>query len=161
MDAVLRGTVVYIFLLIIFRIAGKRSLSQVTTFDFVLLLIISEATQQALLGKDYSVTNAFLVIITLVGLDISLSLWKQRSPAVDQWLEDKPVILVENGQPLKERMDKERVDMEDVLAAARELQGLERLEQIKYAVLERNGGISIIPQESNRTYLKGEGTVVK
>ena len=117
----------------------------------MLLLIISEATQQALLGKDYSVTNAFLVIMTLVGLDISLSLWKQRSPAVDQWLEDKPLVIVEHGKPLKERMDKERVDMGDVLAAARELQGLERLEQIKYAVLERSGGISIIPQESNRS----------
>jgi uncharacterized membrane protein YcaP (DUF421 family) len=161
MDAVLRGTTIYIFLLMIFRIAGKRSLGQVTTFDFVLLLIISEATQQALLGKDYSVTNALLVIMTLVGLDISLSLWKQWSPAVDQWLEEKPLIIVENGKPLKERMDKERVDIGDVLAAARELRGLERLEQIKYAVLERSGGISIIPQEANCSYLKGEGIVAK
>jgi len=57
-------------LLIIFRISGKRSLGQVTSFDFVLLLIIAETTQQALLGDDYSVTNAFLLIGTLVGIDI-------------------------------------------------------------------------------------------
>jgi uncharacterized membrane protein YcaP (DUF421 family) len=74
MDAVLRGLSVYIFLLIIFRISGKRSLGQVTSFDFVLLLIIAETTQQALLGDDYSVTNAFLLIGTLVGVDIGLSL---------------------------------------------------------------------------------------
>jgi len=74
MDAVLRGLSVYMFLLIIFRISGKRSLGQVTTFDFVLLLIIAETTQQALLGDDYSVTNAFLLIGTLVGVDIGLSL---------------------------------------------------------------------------------------
>ena len=150
MDAVLRGAAVYVFLLIIFRITGKRSLGQITTFDFVLLLIISEATQQALLGKDYSITNAFLVIITLVGLDIGLSLWKQRSPKMDQLLEDRPVVIVEHGRLLKERMARELIDEADVLAAARERQGLERLEQIKFAVLERNGSISIIPQETRR-----------
>lgn len=57
MDAVLRGLAVYIFLLIVFRIAGKRSVAEVTTFDFILILIIAEATQQALLGQDYSTTE--------------------------------------------------------------------------------------------------------
>jgi uncharacterized membrane protein YcaP (DUF421 family) len=150
MDAVLRSFAIYVFLLLIFRLAGKRSLAQVTTFDFVLLLIISEATQQAMLGNDYSMSNAFLVILTLVGLDIALSFWKQRSPTVDRLLDGNPLIIVENGRPLKERMDKVRVDEAEVLAAARGLQGLERLEQIKYAVLERNGGITIIPKETGR-----------
>jgi uncharacterized membrane protein YcaP (DUF421 family) len=149
MDTVLRGIAVYIFLLLIFRIAGKHSLDQITTFDFILLLIISEATQQALLGKDHSVTRALLVIVTLVGLDIGLSLWKQRSPKIASLLEGKPIVIVEHGKPLQERMDKELVDVTDVLASARERQGLERLEQIKYAVLERSGGISIIPTEAD------------
>ena len=69
MDAVLRGAAVYLALLLIVRLSGKRTLSQVTTFDFVLLLILSEATQQALLGLDYSITMAVLVIVTLIGLD--------------------------------------------------------------------------------------------
>jgi uncharacterized membrane protein YcaP (DUF421 family) len=150
MDAVLRGLSVYIFLLIIFRISGKRSLGQVTSFDFVLLLIIAETTQQALLGDDYSVTNAFLLIGTLVGIDIGLSLLKQRSAKLDQLLEGAPLVIVEDGKPLKDRMDKARVDEEDILHAARELQGLERMEQIKYAVLERNGDITVVPKQEYR-----------
>ena len=146
MDAILRGAAVYFFLLLILRLGGKRSLAQITAFDFVLLLIISEATQQALLADDYSVTNGFLVIVTLVGIDIGLSIWKQRSPRTEKWIDDAPVVLIENGTILRERMERERVDLDDILTAARELHGLERLDQIKYAVLERSGGISIIPK---------------
>ncbi|HEX7070897.1 MAG TPA: hypothetical protein VF190_08830, partial [Rhodothermales bacterium] len=69
MDAVLRACAVYVFLLILFRISGKRTLSSATSFDFVLLLIIAETTQQALLGNDFSVTNSFLLIVSLLGLD--------------------------------------------------------------------------------------------
>jgi uncharacterized membrane protein YcaP (DUF421 family) len=146
MDSVLRAFVMYSFLLLVYRLAGSRTLAQMTAFDFVLLLIIGEATQQALLGQDFSLTNAFLVILTLIGLDIGLSFWKQHSPRLDQLIDGVPLVLVEEGQVLKERMDKVRVDEADILAAARSLQGLERMDQIKYAVLERSGGISIIPQ---------------
>lgn len=148
MDSVLRAAAIYIALLIIMRIAGKRSLAQITTFDFILLLIIGEATQQALLGQDYSVTNALIVIVTLVLLDIGLSLLKRKSKTIDKLLEDTPLVIVDNGTPLKDRMKKARVDEEDVLSAARRLQGLERLDQIRYAVLERSGGISIVPKRS-------------
>ena len=148
MDSVLRAAAIYIALMIILRLAGKRSLAQITTFDFVLLLIIGEATQQALLGQDFSVTNAMLVIITLVTLDIGLSLLKRRSKRIDKWLDDVPLVIVEDGVALKERMDKVRVDIDDVLSAARHLQGIERLDQIRYAVLERSGGISIIPKKN-------------
>ena len=150
MDAVLRASAIYFFLLLIFRLSGKRSIAQITTFDLILLLIISEATQQALLGQDFSLTNAFLVIVTLVGIDIGLSLLKQRSPRIEKILEDEPLIIVEDGRPLLDRMKKVRVDEEDVLIAARVLQGLERMDQIKYAVLERNGGISIIPKQESQ-----------
>ena len=149
MDAVLRASAIYFFLLLIFRLSGKRSIAQITTFDLILLLIISEATQQALLGQDFSLTNAFLVIVTLVGIDIGLSLLKQRSSTIEKLLEDEPLIIVEEGRPLLDRMKKVRVDEEDVLTAARILQGLERMDQIKYAVLERNGGISIIPKHES------------
>jgi uncharacterized membrane protein YcaP (DUF421 family) len=146
MDSVLRAAAIYIILLVIFRISGKRSLAQITTFDFVLLLVIGEATQQALLGDDFSLTNAFMVIVTLVGMDIGLSLLKQHSQVLEQWMDDVPLVIVDDGRPLKERMDKARIDEMDILTAARELQGLERMDQIKYAVLERSGGISVIPK---------------
>lgn len=146
MGSIVRATITYFFLLLVFRIAGRRSMGQLTTFDFILLLIISEATQNALIGNDYSLTNGFLVIITLVGIDIGLSLWKQRSPDLEKIIDGVPLVIVEEGKPLKERMNKARVDEDDVLTAARQSQGLERMDQIKYAVLERSGGISIIPK---------------
>jgi uncharacterized membrane protein YcaP (DUF421 family) len=149
MDSVLRSAGVYLFLLVLFRIAGKRTLSDVTTFDFVLLLIISEATQQALLGEDFSLTNAYLVILTLVGIDITLSLCVQRWPWLSKWMEGLPVVIVEHGQPLRERMKRLRVSEDEILTAARERQGLARMDQIQYAVLERSGGISIIPKEDS------------
>lgn len=147
MEAVLRAVAIYVFLVILFRIAGKRSLSEMSNFEFVLLLIVGEATQQAVLGKDYSLINAYLVILTLVTLQIIMSILKERSEGVKRWLDGLPVVLVENGRPLKEHMDKVRVGEDAVLAAARELQGLERMDQIKYAVLESTGTISIIPKE--------------
>jgi uncharacterized membrane protein YcaP (DUF421 family) len=149
-DSVLRAASMYVFLMLIFRVAGRRTLSEMTSFDFVLLLIVSEATQQALIDEDNSFTGALLVILTLVGIDIGLSLWKRRSPGLERWLEGTPTVIVADGRPLEDAMKWARVDASDVLAAARELQGLERLEQIKYAVLECNGGITIIPKPDAR-----------
>jgi uncharacterized membrane protein YcaP (DUF421 family) len=146
MDTVLRAVSVYALLLIIFRIAGKRSLAQITTFDLILTLIISEAIQQALVDNDNSMTNAFILVITLVGVDIGLSLLKQRSSAVDKVLEGMPVIILEGDQVHRERMSLERIDEADILNAAREAHGLERLDQIKYAIVEANGHITIVPR---------------
>lgn len=149
MDLVIRGITVYLFLLVIFRISGKRSLRNATTFDFVLLLIVAETTQQALVGDDASVTGAALLIVVLVGTDILLSLVKRWSPRMDRMLEGQPLVILRNGVPLRGRMHAERVDEEDILSAARATQGLERLEQIKRAVLERNGAISIVPRRED------------
>ena len=146
METIIRGFVIYVTLLVIFRVAGKRALSQATTFDLALLLIISETVQQALVGEDFSIATAILLIVTLVGMDILLSLLKLRSPRLDRIIDSMPLVIVEQGKPIKDLMEKSRIDEADVLAAARELQGLERMDQIKYAVLERGGTISIIPQ---------------
>lgn len=147
MDSVLRGVITYGFIWLIFRITGKRSLAQTTTFDFVLLLIISETTQSALSDQDNSMTNSFLLVITLLGIDVLLSIWKQKSRVVEKWIDGVPLVVMEQGRILQDRMDKERIDVGDILSAARELQGLQCLDQIRYAVLERNGNITIIPKE--------------
>ncbi len=78
-------------------------------------------------------------------IDILLSLWKQRSQPVEWLIEGVPVLLLKDGVPLHDRMRRERVDEQNILAEARRSHGLERLSQIKYAVLERGGGISIVP----------------
>lgn len=146
MDVLFRAATIYLFLMVMFRFAGKRTLAQLTAFDFVLLLIIGESTQQALLGDDFSVTNALLVISTLIGLDIVLGVLKRKYPHLDRAAEGSPMILVEDGRPLADRMRQSRVSIDDVLASARQSQGLENLDQIKYAILEVSGGISIIPK---------------
>lgn len=146
MDAVLRAAAIYAVLLLVFRIAGRRTLAQMTNFDFILLLIISEAVQNAMTGNDYSLTSGVLVVATLVGLDILLSIVKQWVPALEKWLDGLPTILVDHGRLLNERMVRARVGEDDILQAAREKQGLQRMDQVKYAVLEINGGISIVPK---------------
>jgi uncharacterized membrane protein YcaP (DUF421 family) len=149
MDAILRAVVIYVFLLLLLRLTGKRSLGQMNTFDFVLLLIVAEATQQGLLGNDFSVTNTFLVILTLIGIDTGLSLLERRFQAVDKLVNGVPLVIVQDGEPLEDRMRKSRVTEDDVLQMARKQQGVERMDQIKYAVLERSGGISVIPRQES------------
>ncbi|MBD9564276.1 DUF421 domain-containing protein [Pseudomonas sp. PDM09] len=147
MDSVLRAAVMYLALMVLFKIAGRRSLAELTTFDFVLLMIIGEATQQALLGNDFSLTNSMLVIVTLIAIDVGLSLLKQRSQWVQRLIDGGPTIIVENGKILHERLRHARLVEADVMEAARSSQGIETLEQIKFAIIERNGKISVIAQE--------------
>lgn len=149
MEPVLRAASVYLFLMVVVRATGRRTLGEMNTFDFVLLLVVSEATQNAMVGDDFSLTNAALVILTLVGLDIALSIAKNRWGRLDRWIDGVPTILIEDGRPLEASMRRARVGLDDILEAARKLQGLERVDQIKYAILERSGGITVIPRSSS------------
>lgn len=148
METILRALAVYFTLLVVLRLSGKRSLAQITTFDFVLVLIIGQTTQQALIGDDYSITTALLLILTLVSVDLVLSLLQLRLPRLDRWLDGTPLVILEEGRLLRDRMRQSRVDEGEILMAARERHGLQRLDEIQYAVLERSGGISIIPKRS-------------
>ena len=130
---------------------GQRTPADTTTFDLVLLLIISEAIQNGLVGNDYSLTNAALIVFTLVLLDIGLSLIKQRSPRLEALIDGVPLVLFRKGKPRHEDMARERVDMDDILAAARERHGVARVEDIDEAVLERSGEISVIPRRHDPT----------
>lgn len=144
MGSVLRALAVYGFILVLFRLAGKRSLAEITTFDAVLLLIISEAAQQALIDGDESMTNAFLLITTLLAADVVLSLLAYRFRKVDRLINDLPLVIVERGRALEDRMKKVRVGESDVMERARELRGLKSLDEIEYAILERGGSITIV-----------------
>lgn len=146
MDSIIRGLLVYLFVFVIFRVAGKRTLAEATTFDLVLLLIISETTQQAMVSDDHSMTNTVLLVCTLVGADIVLSILKQKFPAVDSILDGQAVILIQDGKVLHDRLERERVDTADILESARLQLGIESLDQVRLAVLERNGRISVIPK---------------
>jgi len=148
MDSVLRGLAVFFTLLLIFRVAGKRTLHETTTFDFVLILIIAEVVQQAMIDDDNSFTNALILVCTLVGVNVVFSVLKQRFKRFAKFTEGTPVVVVEDGQVHPDRMRKERVDEDDVLASARELHGLEGMPDVKHAVLERDGSISVVPKKA-------------
>lgn len=148
---IVRAAVIYIFIFLILRLSGKRTLGQMTTFDLVLLLIISEATQQALLSDDKSLIGGMMAITTLVFIDILVSLFTHRLKAADKIINSVPLIILQNGTPLLDRMRKERISVEEVLEAARIMQGLESLDQVKYAILEVDGSISIIPKDQPST----------
>jgi uncharacterized membrane protein YcaP (DUF421 family) len=134
-------------LLVLVRLTGRRSMRETSAFDLVLLLVIGEATQQALLGEDFSLVNAVLVVVTLLLMDVGLSLLKQRSAAAERVIDGVPTLLVADGKPIEERLRRARVDVTDVLQSARVRHGLVRMEQIRWAVLEADGTISIIPSE--------------
>lgn len=147
MEMVLRALAIYLILLLVFKVLGRRALLEMTSFDLILLLIISEATQQALLGNDFSVTGAMLTIVTLVAVDILFGLVKKYLSGAESVIDGSPVILVENGIPLVDKLQKVDVSCDDILVAARQNQGITELSKIRYAILERNGHISIIPVE--------------
>ena len=147
METVLRAIAIYLFLLLVFRISGKRTLSQMHPFDMVLLLIIGDSVSQGLMGDDFSITTALLLVTTLVLMELLMAFIKQKSKVADRWLDDVPMIVVEDGKPLPDRMKRARVDASEVLEAARILHGLENMQQVKYAVLERDGSISVVPKK--------------
>lgn len=146
MESVIRGLVMYLILLVVFRLAGKRTLSETSSFDLVLLLIISETTQQAMVDNDHSLTNAVLLVLTLVTADILLSAWKQRSRAVQRAVDAPAVVIVQDGKMLPGPANIERIDENEVLEAARRQMGLVSLSQIRFAVLEGSGKITVVPK---------------
>lgn len=147
MDLVSRAAIIFFVLLVVLRLGGNKQFSEMTSFDAVLIIVVAEVTGNSLSGQDYSITASIVVIVSLVAFDIGLSLLKTRSKRFDKLAEGVPVLIVENGRLIRKTMKKERVDEGDVLSAARMAHGLERLDQIRYAILEKGGKISIIPRE--------------
>jgi uncharacterized membrane protein YcaP (DUF421 family) len=147
MDSIIRAVIIYIFLMTVLRISGHRTLNEMTTFDFVLLLIMGDASQQALTGSDYSLMNGFLIIITLVLMDMMISYLKQKFLKVEEIIDGAPLILINNGKMQKKLMERVKVSVADILESGRKLQGLEAIDQIKYAILEKNGEITVVPNK--------------
>ncbi len=147
MESVVRGAVIYLVLLLVMRISGRRTLSEATAFDFVLLLIIAETTQQALLGDDFSITNAVVLFVTLIVIDIGLSYLKQWSPTANRLLQGIPTVIIRNGELDRHALKRARIGESDILVAARQKQGVASLDDIEHAVLETDSGISVIPRK--------------
>ena len=147
MESVIRALCTYLFLLLVFRVAGKRSLAEMSSFELVILLIISETTQEAMIDSDPSMTNAGIAIITLIAAGIVMSVLKERWPRFQTFVAGRPVLLIENGEIMHERLKEARIGIDEIMVSARSNHGLERIADIRHAILEAGGGISIVPRQ--------------
>lgn len=145
MSTILHAILGYCVLLLAVRILSRRPGGQLTLFEFVIVFLIGGVAIQATLGRDHSITNCATAILT-IGLMHRLVAWlKERSPRFGAIVDGTPLVLIKDGEWQLEVMRGMRVDPEDVMAAARTKQ-IASVFAIKYAVLERNGTISIIKQ---------------
>jgi uncharacterized membrane protein YcaP (DUF421 family) len=146
MGAVFRAIFGYCFLVLMVRVVGRRPGKQLTPFEFVLIFFMGGVTLTPMIGDDRSLTNALLTIATIALTHFVLSWLKQVSPAFGRVIDGTPLMLLQKGRWQTEIMNKMAIQDNDVMATARD-EGIKSLEEIDYAVLERNGEISIIPSE--------------
>jgi uncharacterized membrane protein YcaP (DUF421 family) len=146
MEIVVRALVVFAFLWLITRVVGRASLSEITTFELVIYVTMGDLIQQSVTQQDYSLTSAFLAIGVFALLTIGLSYSSWRWPRLRPVIRGTPVMVMRAGAPIGEVMRRQRLTMDDVMAAARE-QGIRRLSDIDLAVLETDGKISFFEVE--------------
>ncbi len=146
-EKILRSVVVYLFLLVAFRLTGKRQAGQLTPFDLVVLLIISNVVQNAVIGPDNSLTGGLIGAAVILALNYAVVELTFRSKRARRLLELQPTLLIHNGRILHENLKAERVTLDDLLAALRR-SGTADASRIRFAVLEENGGISVVPLTS-------------
>ncbi len=148
-EKVFRSVVVYLFLLIAFRFTGKRQVGQLTPFDLVVLLIISNVVQNAVIGNDNSLGGGLLGAVAILVLNWAVVEVAFRYKRARRLLEPTPTLLIHNGHILHDNLRRERVTLDDLLAALRR-SGVVEPSKVRYAVLEENGAISVVPRATER-----------
>lgn len=143
---VLRACVVYFLLLAMIRMTGKRTMGQFTPFDMLLVVLLGNAVQNSLLGEDTSVGGGLLLAATLIALNWIVGLVSARSPKVERWVEGAPVLLARDGQVYRDVLRRELISREDFEKAMREA-GCLGMADIRLAVLENNGHITVVPRQ--------------
>lgn len=144
METVLRVALVYLFILAGLRILGKREFGELSALDLVTLLLVPEVVSQALTRNDSSLTNAFVAITTLFALVFLTSALSHRFRRLEHIVNGKPSILVARGQLMVDNCNRERISAEEIYAEMRK-NGIDRLERVRWAILEVDGRISIVP----------------
>jgi uncharacterized membrane protein YcaP (DUF421 family) len=144
MDLVIRATVIFFFVFLLTRVVGRRELSSMEPFDLILLVVIGDLVQQGVTQSDYSVTGAVLVISTIAVLTVAMSFVNFRFRSLRGALEGDPVVLVENGEVIERNMRRERITVEELEAEGRQQQ-VASIADMRWAVLETSGQISVIP----------------
>ncbi len=144
LEKIIRSVAVYLFIFVAFRFSGKRQIGQLSPFDFVVLLIIANVVQNAVIGPDNSLGGGIIGAITILLLNYVLNEILFRSKKARHLLEPSPTILIHNGKINSSSMEKERITQDELLAALRK-NGVLEPSKVRYAILEENGSISVIP----------------
>jgi uncharacterized membrane protein YcaP (DUF421 family) len=147
MDIVLRAVVAYVFIIFLMRVVGRRELSSMEPSDIVLLVVIGDLVQNGVTQTDYSVTGVVLAAGTIGALATFTAYVTFKSSRIRNVVEGEPVILVEDGKLIERNMKHERMTADEVMEQARLQQGVESLADVKWAVLETSGSISIVKKE--------------
>ena len=150
---ILRTILVYLVVLVGLRLSGKREIGQMTVFDLVVLLLISNAVQNAMVGPDTSLSGGILAAAVLLMLNALIARLRLRSPLLRRWVEGTPTLLVLHGEVIPQHMRREGIDAESLLAALRE-HGVAEINDVEMAVLEIDGSISVVPVGASTSRLK-------
>ncbi len=146
LEKILRSGIVYLFLLVAFRLLGKRQVGQLTPFDLIVLLIISNVLQNAMIGPDSSVTGGLIGATTVLALNWVVARVTVASRKVERLVEGVPTILVHHGRVVEENLRRELISHEELLSALRK-QGIFSISDVKVAVLEESGAVSVLREE--------------
>ncbi len=142
-EKVVRSAAVYLFLLVAFRLAGKRQLGQMTAFDLVVLLVISNVVQNALIGNDNSLGGGLIGATAILVLNAFVAWMTFRHKRLERFVEHTPTVLVKHGQILRENLRRERLSLSELRAALRR-EGIASLRDVRYVLLEEDGHLSVI-----------------
>lgn len=159
METVLRIVLIYLFLMIALRLMGKREFGELAPFDFVVLLLIPEMFSQAMVREDFSMTNALIAVSTLLTLVFLTSLLNFRFSGFGKVIAGAPAVLVRHGHLVTANLQKERVAPGEVLDAMHAA-GLHRMDEVRWAILETDGRITIIPWETSGHGRQDDSAVV-
>jgi len=146
-EFVLRAVIVYAFLIAILRLTGKRQIGQMSPFDLVLLLVLSNAVQNAMNGGDNTVAAGLILATTLVAFNALVSFVTAKNRAAEKWLVGEPEIIIHEGKVVQETLDKEAISLSELQGAMREA-GCADFKDVQLAMLEMNGQISIVRKDA-------------
>src|SRR5204862_998481 len=146
MDIVFRAAVLYVFVLFVMRVIGRRELSTLSAVDLVLLIVLGDTIQQGLTQDDYSVTGALIAVGTIAGLQVLTSYTSFRFRWARRLLDGDPIVLMQDGKVIEKNLRRERLTVEEIAEQARSNQ-IASLEDVRWAVFEPSGAISFIPKQ--------------
>jgi uncharacterized membrane protein YcaP (DUF421 family) len=147
-EIALRTTIVYGLLLLLIRLAGKREIGQLTPFDLVVLLLVSNAVQNAMTGPDVTVTGGAVAAVTLVGINFLVAIGRQKFRFLRRFVEGIPVMLVSHGEIQYRALKREHITVGDLMAALREHE-VSDVKKCQLVMLEIDGSISVLRQEGS------------